>query len=94
MLHILVKIDNVGAIYLSNNFSLGQITKHNDIRRHFVREFTEEGILKTVFVRTADNSADIYIKNTPEDIFESHIKWNLQDVRTIHLSNRKDVRKA
>lgn len=83
-LPILVKVDNIGAIYLSNNFSLGQRTKHIDIRRHFVREFMEDGILKTVFVRTNDNSADIYTKNTTEEIFMSHIKKNLQDVRTIN----------
>jgi hypothetical protein len=35
-LPIIVQIDNVGAIYLSNNYSLGQRTKHIDIRRHFV----------------------------------------------------------
>ena len=83
-LPILVKVDNVGAIYLSNNFSLGQRTKHIDIRRHFVREFMEDGILKTVFVRTNDNSADIYTKNTTEDIYEHHKKKNLQDIRTIN----------
>jgi hypothetical protein len=31
-LPILIKVDNVGAIYLSNNFVLSQRTKHIDIR--------------------------------------------------------------
>jgi hypothetical protein len=35
-LPFIVQIDNVGAIYLSNNYLLGQRTKHIDIRRHFV----------------------------------------------------------
>jgi hypothetical protein len=72
-LTIMVNIDNVGAIYLSNNISLGQRTKQIDIRRQFVSEFMEDGIFENFFVRTADNSADIYTKNTPEDIFEKHI---------------------
>jgi hypothetical protein len=33
---ILVKVDNVGAIYLRNNHSLSQHTKHIDILHHFV----------------------------------------------------------
>ena len=41
VLPILVKVDSVGAIYLSNNYSLSQRTKHIDIRRHFVREFVQ-----------------------------------------------------
>jgi hypothetical protein len=36
---IIFNVDNVGVIYLSNNHSLGQITKQVDMRRHFVREF-------------------------------------------------------
>jgi hypothetical protein len=83
-LPILVKVDNVGAIYLSNNFSLGQRTKHIDIRRHFVREFVEDGILKTIFVRSEDNSSDIHTKNTSEETFIKHSRKNLQDVREIN----------
>jgi hypothetical protein len=35
-LPITVKIDNVGAIYLSNNHSLRQRTKHIEIRKHLL----------------------------------------------------------
>jgi hypothetical protein len=35
-LPIIVQINIVGAIYLSNNYSLGQRSKHIVIRRHFV----------------------------------------------------------
>jgi hypothetical protein len=44
-LPITVKIDSIGAIYLSNNHSLGQRTNHIDIRRHFVGELVEQGII-------------------------------------------------
>jgi hypothetical protein len=52
---ITVKIDNVEANYLSNLHFLGQRTKHIDIRRHFVRELVQQGIIKTSFVGT-DNT--------------------------------------
>jgi hypothetical protein len=82
-LPITVKIDNVGAVYLSNNHSLGQRTKHIDIRRHFVRELVEQGIIKTAFVGTDNNDADIHTKNTPEETFKRHVNKHLVDIRQI-----------
>jgi len=49
---IVIEVDNVGAIYLANNFTTSQRTKHLDTRYHFVRNYTEDGILKVVFVRS------------------------------------------
>ena len=71
-LPIIVRVDNVGAIFLGNNFSVGQRTKHIDIRAHFVREYIEDDILKLVFIRTDDNDADIFTKNTSEDLYNKH----------------------
>jgi len=67
-------VDNVGAIYLANNHTTGQRTKHIDIRAHFIRELIVEGKIKVVFVRSADNDADIMTKNTSEDLFVKHSK--------------------
>jgi hypothetical protein len=80
---ITVKIDNVGAIYLSNNHSLGQRTKLIDIRRHFVRELVEQGIIKTAFVGTDNNDAEIRTNNTPEETFKRHVNKHLVDIRQI-----------
>ena len=71
---IIIKVDNVGAIYIANNYTTGQRTKHIDIRTHFVREYIEEGIIKVVFVRSDENDADIFTKNTTEEIFVKHLK--------------------
>jgi hypothetical protein len=62
-----VKVDNVGAIHFSNNFSLHQCTKHIEISCHFVREFMEDGVLET----TNDFSVDIYAQNKPDHRFEN-----------------------
>jgi hypothetical protein len=67
-LPILDKVDHVRAIYFSNKYSLSQRTKHIHIRRHFVREFVQDGILKTIFVSTDENESDIYTKNTDIEI--------------------------
>ena len=42
-LPITVHVDNVGAIWLSNNRNTGDRTKHIDIRTSFVKEYQEDG---------------------------------------------------
>jgi hypothetical protein len=61
--------DNVGAIYLANNHCNSHRTKHIDTRQHFVREWVEDDILKIIFTPTLKNTADIFTKNTSEEMF-------------------------
>jgi hypothetical protein len=49
-LPIVVKTDNIGAIFMSENASIGFRTRHVDTRYHFVREFIEDGFIKIEFV--------------------------------------------
>jgi hypothetical protein len=69
---IIVSVDNTGAIYLANNQSTGKHTKHVDVRYHFVREFIEDGIVKIVFVKSAENKADVFTKNLGGELFKRH----------------------
>jgi hypothetical protein len=69
---IIIKFYNVGAIYLANNYRNSQRTKHLDTRRHFVREWVEDDILKIIFTPTLHNTADNFTKNTTEEIFQTH----------------------
>ena len=68
---IMVNVDNVGAIYIAKK-SDGKRTRHIDARYHFVREIIEDGIVKVIFVRTNDNKADIFTKNTNEETHSKH----------------------
>ena len=77
-LPINIKTDNVGAIYLSNNYTTSQRTKHIDIRSHFVRQHIENEIFKIEFVKSTDNDADIFTKNTTEEIFNQHANKNVE----------------
>jgi hypothetical protein len=42
-LPIVVKTDNIGAIFMSENASTGFCTRHVDTRYHSVREYIEDG---------------------------------------------------
>jgi uncharacterized protein (DUF488 family) len=77
-------MDSTGAIYLENNQTTGQRTKHIDIRVHHVRNLITEGIIKTKFVRTDDNTADIFTKNTSETLFLKHSDKLIEDLEELY----------
>ena len=71
-LPIIVHVDNLGAIFMSENVSVSTRTKHVDIRYRFVQEFVFDGFLKINFVRSKGNDADIFTKNLGGDSFSGH----------------------
>ena len=71
-LPVVINVDNIGAIFMSENVSTTNRTKHVDVRYHFVREFIEDGFVKIVFVRSKENAADIFTKNVNGEIYNYH----------------------
>jgi hypothetical protein len=41
---LMIKVDNVEAIYLANNHTTSQCAKHIDIHQHLVREYIKNSI--------------------------------------------------
>jgi hypothetical protein len=76
-----LRVDNPCAIYLANNQTTGQRTKHIDIRTHFVRNMINDGLVKTVFVKSEENAADIFTKNVSEKLFNTHINKYMIDLK-------------
>lgn len=71
-LPVVVQVDNIGAIWLANNKTTSDRTKHVDVRAHFTREFIEDGKIKIVFVRSKDNDADLFTKNVTGELYHTH----------------------
>jgi len=69
---ILVKTDNVGAMFMAQNASSGVRTRHVNTRYHFVRENLEDGIIKIEFVKSNNNESDIFTKNVTQEIYKRH----------------------
>jgi hypothetical protein len=78
-LSIVVKTDNIGAMFMSENASTGFRTRHVDTRYHFVREFIEDGFIKIEFVRSVENDSDLFTKNVNQELYEKHTKKFLED---------------
>ena len=82
-LPITVYVDNVGAIWISNNRNTGDRTKHIDIRTAFVKEYQEDGKIIIKFVKSEENDADIFTKNTSSIIYQKHqekLVWDKKEV--------------
>ena len=80
---ITIYVDNVGAIWLSNNRASSERTKHIHIRTAFVKEDREEGKILIKFVKSEENDADINTKNTPNTTFKAHqvkIVWEKDEI--------------
>ena len=71
-LPIIVRVDNIGAIFMSENIAVSQRTKHVDVRYRFVQQFVFDGFIKVIFVKTADNDADIFTKNLSSELYKQH----------------------
>jgi len=86
---IKVRVDNMGAIFMSENASSGIRTRHVDTRYHFVREQVAEKIVEIIFVRTEDNKADGFTKNVKGEVFEKHSKdfvWDKEECGNASLA--------
>lgn len=88
-LPIQVMVDNVGAIFLSQNQSVNQRTRHIDVRYHFLREHVENGTIEVNFVRSEDNIADLFTKNVGIEVYKKHSGKLLGTMPV--LNNRKGV---
>ena len=78
-LPIIVRVDNVGARFMSKNITTTGPTKHVDVRFKYVNEYVEEVIVKIMFVRLSKNDSDICTKNLGTNLYGKHsrkmVKW-------------------
>jgi hypothetical protein len=82
-LPIQLQVDNTGALFLAENSTTGQRTKHIDVRHHFIRNLIEDKIIEVKFVKTADNDADSYTKNLSLELFNKHTKHYMTEAPEI-----------
>ena len=84
-LPIKVHVDNVGEIWLANNSSVSERTKHVDLRAHFVREMIKDQVIEINFVKSAENDSDIMTKNQQGQSMNAKSKL----VYTVQEMNKK-----
>ena len=73
-LPINIYCDNAGAIFLSKNQE-SRLSKHLDIKTHFIREHVEDGLVKLIFVRSEDNVADGFTKSGSREEYLRNFRY-------------------
>jgi hypothetical protein len=83
-LPIIVRVYNIGAIFMTENVSTSSRTKHVHVKYHFVREYVEDdGLIKIIFVRSEHNVSDGFTKNVTGDIYDAHTADYMTERETI-----------
>ena len=90
-LPITVYVDNVGAIWLSNNRTTSDRTKHNDTRTSFVKEYQDDWKVIIEFVKSEDTEAAIFTMNTTNVIFQNPQKKFIWDMGEVNKDGSKQL---
>jgi len=81
-LPMILEMDNMGAVDLANNWSVGGCTRHVNVRQCFLRELKESKVLDIRWIKGSKNVADAFTKNLDGPAFEKCIRTLVgQDVR-------------
>ena len=69
---VMVRVENLGATIMASNITNTCHTKYVDIRYKYVNEYVEDGVVKIVFVKSADNDSSILTKTLSAELCEKH----------------------
>ena len=72
ILPVIVRVDNVGSIFMSKNVTTTSRTKHVDIRYKYVNKYVEDGVIKILFVKSENNETDGMTNNLGGEQYEKH----------------------
>jgi hypothetical protein len=89
-LPVQIRVDNMGAIYMSENSMPSARTRHADLRTKFTADLQEKGLIKIDFVKSEDNASDIMTKNVTVELFEKHISGLIMNKNEIEIDSSDD----
>ena len=70
----IIHADNQGAIKHASSEGVAARTKHFDISLRHARDLQQKGIVRFTYIRSAENTADIFTKGLPLTDHRRHIE--------------------
>lgn len=69
-LSVWVRVDNIGAIFMTDNFTSIQRTKHVGIHHCYVPEFAMGKLIRIVIAETEASIENIFTKKTMSGVYD------------------------
>mmetsp|Transcript_22545 Transcript_22545/g.50372 ORF Transcript_22545/g.50372 Transcript_22545/m.50372 type:complete len:111 (-) Transcript_22545:80-412(-) len=79
---MILEIDNKGAVDICNSWTVGGRTIHVEIKMTFLRELKEQGLVKVVWKKGTEMSADLY--DGTQDVAQSDIRRFVFSTKGVH----------
>jgi len=78
---VVVKVNHVGAIFMSENITASSKTRHINIQAKHVNQMVDDKMIVVEFVKSSDNWSDPMTKNANGELHEAHtgsycMSWN------------------
>jgi hypothetical protein len=80
---VVIRVDNMGAIFMSKNASSSGRTRHMDVKWRFINDLVNDEVIQLVFVKSGENWSDMETKNVSSDIYETHVVRFLTDKKDL-----------
>ena len=69
---MILHVDCQGALDLTYGWNFSGLTQHVSVRARFLRELKEANQMLCIWILTAVNMVDMYMKNVSQRLFERH----------------------
>ena len=75
-LPVMVRVDNVGTIFMASNITTTACTKQIDIRYKYVNEYMEDRLVQIIFGKSTENGSNMLTTNLSAEFHEKQSKKN------------------